>query len=135
MWPNTIKYGSTLSIAPGDKSDETDKENHELDHPTLIHHYSHTQPCTHRNRLELGFVIEWPGTSTNGPRPCVWAIIAWGWNSSIIALLIWSFLHYSGDNFAAYALGFSTTSLLLIVAGMRIAAFATYRTERLKAKI
>ena len=55
--------------------------------------------------------------------------------SSIIALLIWSFLHYSGDNFAAYALGFSTTSLLLIVAGMRIAAFATYRTERLKAKI
>ena len=55
--------------------------------------------------------------------------------SSVSALLAWSFLHYSGDSFAAYALGFSTTSILLIIAGMRIAGFATYRTERLKAKI
>ncbi len=55
--------------------------------------------------------------------------------TSVSALLAWSFLHYSGDSFAAYALGFSTTSILLIVAGMRIAGFATYRTERLKAKI
>lgn len=55
--------------------------------------------------------------------------------SSVSALLIWSFLHYSGDNFAAYALGFSTTSILLILVGMRIANFAKDRATGLKAKI
>ena len=54
--------------------------------------------------------------------------------ASVSALLAWSFLHYSGDNFAAYALGFSTTSILLMVVGMRIASSAKYRPATLKTK-
>jgi len=54
--------------------------------------------------------------------------------ASVSALLTWSFLHYSGDNFAAYALGFSTTSILLMVMGMRIASFTKYRSVTLKTK-
>lgn len=54
--------------------------------------------------------------------------------ASVSALLAWSFLHYSGDNFAAYALGFSTTSILLMLMGMRIASFTKYRPAALKTK-
>ena len=53
---------------------------------------------------------------------------------SVSTLLAWSFLHYSGDNFIAYALGFSTTSILLMVAGMRIASIVQYRSTALKTK-
>ena len=35
-------------------------------------------------------------------------------------LLIWSFLHYTGDNFAAYAVAYAFTSTLLIVAGSQV---------------
>ncbi len=55
--------------------------------------------------------------------------------ASVSALLSWSFLHYSGDSFAAYALGFSTTSILLLIVGMRIPEFVKHRSAGLKAKI
>lgn len=36
-------------------------------------------------------------------------------------LLSWSFIHYNGEYFAAYALGFASTSSLLMVVGMYMA--------------
>ena len=41
-------------------------------------------------------------------------------------LLGWSFLHYSGDHFAAYALGFACSSSLLMTAGARLYVIGQY---------
>lgn len=40
----------------------------------------------------------------------------------LCVLLSWSFLHYSGEYFAAYATGFAITSTLLMAAGVFIAS-------------
>jgi hydrogenase/urease accessory protein HupE len=37
-------------------------------------------------------------------------------------LLSWSFVHYSGEYFASYALGFASTSALLMIIGISIAS-------------
>ncbi|PCH53099.1 MAG: hypothetical protein COC20_01135 [Cellvibrionales bacterium] len=41
-------------------------------------------------------------------------------------LLIWSFLHYNGDDFAAYAVAYAFTSTLLIVAGSQVVNIARH---------
>lgn len=40
-------------------------------------------------------------------------------------LLSWSFVHYSGEYFASYALGFASTSALLMTIGIRIVGIGT----------
>ncbi len=40
----------------------------------------------------------------------------------LCVLLSWSFLHYSGEYFAAYATGFAVTSTLLMATGVYIAS-------------
>ena len=47
-------------------------------------------------------------------------------------LLVWSFLHYQGNNFASYALGYSFTSSLLISAGIQITGFYKMLSRTLK---
>lgn len=44
----------------------------------------------------------------------------------LATLLTWSFLHYQGEHFITYALGYSFTSSLLISAGIQITGF--YKT-------
>lgn len=41
----------------------------------------------------------------------------------LATLLTWSFLHYQGEHFITYALGYSFTSSLLISAGIQITGF------------
>ncbi len=50
----------------------------------------------------------------------------------LATLLTWSFSHYQGDNFTAYALGYCFTSSLLISAGIQATSFYKKLSRTLK---
>ena len=50
----------------------------------------------------------------------------------LATLLTWSFLHYQGEHFITYALGYSFTSSLLISAGIQITGFYRMLSRTLK---
>lgn len=49
----------------------------------------------------------------------------------LAVLLSWSFLHYSGEHFTAYALGFAISSTLMMAAGVQITGISKrFKTAR-----
>lgn len=50
----------------------------------------------------------------------------------LATLLTWSFLHYQGENFASYALGYCFTSSLLISVGIQASGFYKKLSRTLK---